>query len=47
MTTQQTATICRPTFWKALDGKIGLGFDFTQQNAKTDFTLTTSLGWKF
>ena len=40
--TQAVVSLARlkPTFWKALDGKIGLGFDFTQQNAKTDFTLS-------
>ena len=26
-------------FWDALDGKVGIGLDFTQQNAKTDLNL--------
>ena len=29
----------KPDFWSALDGKIRAGIAFTQQNAKTDFTL--------
>jgi hypothetical protein len=31
----------KPNFWAALDGKIRAGIAFTQQNARTDFTL----GW--
>lgn len=30
----------KPSFWDALDGSINLGFDFTQQNAKTDLNLS-------
>lgn len=29
----------KPDFWSALDGSIKAGIGFTQQNAKTDFTL--------
>jgi hypothetical protein len=29
----------KPDFWSALDGKIRAGIAFTQQNARTDFTL--------
>ena len=30
----------KPTFWDALDGNVNLGFNFTQQNAKTDLNLS-------
>jgi hypothetical protein len=30
----------KPTFWDALDGSLNLGFNFTQQNAKVDFSLS-------
>lgn len=40
--TQRVVSLQRikPSFWEALDGSVNLGFDFTQQNAKTDFNLS-------
>ena len=39
--TQSVASLERlkSNFWDALDGKAGIGLDFTQQNAKTDLNL--------
>ncbi len=36
----------KSTFWKRLDGSIDLGFDFTQQNAKTDLALNGDVKYK-
>jgi len=36
----------KPTFWQGLDGRTDLGFDFTQQNAKTDLSLGVSVKYK-
>lgn len=36
----------KETFWKRLDGNIDLGIDFTQQNAKTDFSFGTEVKYK-
>ena len=33
----------KSTFWNRLDGSFDFGFDFTQQNAKTDLSLRTEL----
>jgi hypothetical protein len=40
--TQRVVSLQRlkPSFWEALDGSVNLGFDFTQQNAKTDLNLS-------
>jgi len=40
--TQAVVTLERikPSFWNALDGNLDLGFDFTQQNSKVDFSLS-------
>ena len=32
--------VIKPNFWDALDGNVSLGFDFTQQNAKTDLNVS-------
>lgn len=46
--TQQIVRMARikETFWRRLDGNIDLGVDFTQQNAKTDFTFSTGVKYK-
>ncbi len=36
----------KETFWRRLDGNIDLGVDFTQQNAKTDFSFSTEIKYK-
>ena len=33
-------TRIKPTFWEALDGNINVGFNFTQQSASTDLTVS-------
>jgi len=39
--TQSIVSLARlkPTFWRALDGSLNLGFDFTQQDASTDLNV--------
>jgi hypothetical protein len=46
--TQQIVRMQRikETFWRRLDGNIDLGVDFTQQNAKTDFSFSTEVKYK-
>ncbi len=36
----------KPNFWDALDGSIDVGIHFTQQNAKTDLSLNTTVNYK-
>jgi hypothetical protein len=36
----------KSTVWKRLDGSVDLGVDFTQQNAKTDLSLSGDLKYK-
>ncbi len=36
----------KSTFWRRLDGSIDLGFDFTQQNGKTDLALSGDVKYK-
>ncbi len=36
----------KDAFWKRLDGSIDLGFDFTQQNKKTDLSLGAQVEYK-
>ncbi len=36
----------RSTFWRRLDGSIDLGFDYTQQNGKTDIALNGDVKYK-
>ncbi len=46
--TQQVVRMGRvkETFWRRLDGSIDLGVDFTQQNAKTDFSFGAEVKYK-
>jgi hypothetical protein len=46
--TQQVVRMARvkETFWRRLDGNIDLGVDFTQQNAKTDFSFGAEVDYK-
>ncbi len=46
--TQQVVNLLRvkETFWRRLDGNIDLGVDFTQQNAKTDFSFGADVKYK-
>jgi hypothetical protein len=46
--TQRVVRMARvkETFWRRLDGNIDLGVDFTQQNAKTDFSFSTEIDYK-
>ena len=37
----------KATFWNRLDGSLDIGFDFTQQNAKTDLSLRSETGYLF
>ncbi len=36
----------KSTFWRRLDGSIDLGFDYTQQNGKTDLALNGDVKYK-
>ena len=44
MTVPTQSVVClqriKASFWKALDGNLNLGIDFTQQNSKADFNLS-------
>lgn len=48
VSTQDVVTLFRlkPNFWDALDGNINVGADFTQQNAKTDLSLSATVRYK-
>lgn len=37
----------KSSFWKRLDGSLDFGFDFTQQNRKTDLSLRMEIGYLF
>ncbi len=47
MATQEVVRLTRikQGFWDALDGNVDLGFDFTQQNNKTDLTVDAGVGY--